>query len=151
MGLFSSSGSGKRMPIFEGMDSVIGQKAKFKGELITGGSININGELEGKIKAEGEVVVSQGGKIVGEIHGGGVIIAGLVEGNITAKETLEIHKSGRVHGNLSGGKIVIDEGSSYHGKVKVNSELTEVEKPETAAYIPISIEENPQTESFQNI
>ena len=151
MGLFNSSGGGKRRPTFEGMDSVIGQKAKIKGELITSGSININGEFEGKIRAEGEVVVSQGGKIVGEISGGGVVISGLVEGNITAKETLEIHKSGRVHGNLTGGKIVIDEGSSYHGKVKVNNELMDAEKTETAAYVPISVEENPQTESFQNI
>ncbi len=119
MGLFSGSGA---RPIFEGVDSIIGQKAKIKGELLTSGSVNINGELEGKIKAEGEVIVSSGGKITGEVHGGGVVVSGLVEGNIVARDTLEITKSGRVHGDLIGGKIVIQEGSSYHGRVKVSQE-----------------------------
>ena len=128
----------KRGAIPEGMDSFIGQKARFKGELTTQGSININGEFEGTIRGEGEVVISRGGKIIGEVFGGNVVVSGFVQGNITAAQILEITRSGRVHGDLSGGRIIIEEGSSYHGKVKVNSASTEVGMEESALISEIS-------------
>lgn len=140
MGLFSGTGA---RPIFEGVDSIIGQKARIKGELTTSGSVNINGEFEGKIKAEGEVIVSPGGKITGEIHGGGVVVSGLVEGNIFARDTLEIAKSGRVHGDLIGGKIVIQEGSSYQGRVKVNQGITNHDESKPELPEISSVEETP--------
>lgn len=127
MGLIDNFLGGKHLPILEGIDSVVGKQARFKGELVSSGSINVNGELEGKVAGEGEVIVSPGGKVVGEVHGGTVIVSGRVDGNITAKDTLEITKSGRVHGDLTGGKIVIEEGSYYQGRVKVESASVEEE------------------------
>lgn len=120
-----SGSEAKRGAIQEGMDSLIGQKAKFRGELTTKGSINISGDFEGSIRAEGEVVISGGGKITGEVFGGNVVVSGLVQGDITASQVLEITRSGRVHGDLTGGRIIIEEGSSYQGKVKVSPISTE--------------------------
>jgi len=101
------------------MDSIIGEKAKFKGEVLTSGSISINGEFEGRVNSEGEVIIARGSKIHGDVRGASVIVSGSVDGNITATQNLEILKTGRVHGDLTGGKIVIEEGSSYQGKVNV--------------------------------
>lgn len=122
MGVLDKMFSGaKHSPILGGVDSIVGEHARFKGELVSRGSINVAGEFEGKIRAEGEVLISPTGKVTGEISGGNVIISGRVDGDITAKETLEVGKSGRVHGDLSGGRILIDEGAVYHGRVKVAS------------------------------
>ena len=131
MGVFNNLLGGKRLPIFEGVDSIIGENARFKGELVSSGSVHVNGEFEGKIKADGEVIVSPGGKVMGEVHGGSVVISGRVDGNISARENLEVTKTGRIHGDLIGGKIVIEEGSSYHGRVKVESGLVEEEEETT--------------------
>jgi cytoskeletal protein CcmA (bactofilin family) len=120
--IFQSS-KPKRPAINDAIDSVIGKRAKFRGELHSSGSINVAGHFEGKLMADGEIVLSQGGKVAGEIQGGSVVISGVVEGNIMAKDTLEITKTGRVHGDLLGGRIIIDEGSSYQGRVKVHSSL----------------------------
>ena len=127
MGIFDK---GSKLGIQPGVDSLIGESAKLKGELFSGGSVNINGEFEGKIDAAGEVIVSPAGKVVGEIYGGAVVVSGKVDGNITAKETLEISKSGRVHGDLCGGRIVIEEGATYHGRVKVESGQSEQQPPQ---------------------
>lgn len=113
---------GNRLPLLEGIDSVVGGNARFKGELNTSGSVNIIGEFEGKIISTGEVLISPGSKVTGEIHGGVVVVSGRVDGNITAKDCLEITKTGRVHGDLTGGKIIIEEGSSYQGKVSVTAD-----------------------------
>lgn len=137
MGFFENLSGGKKMAIFQGgVDSLIGENARFKGELNSTGPVNVNGEFEGKIRSEGEIIVSPGGKVIGEIHGGSVIVSGKVDGNITARQTLEVSKNGRVHGDLTGAKIIIDEGSTYHGRVKVESVTAEEEEKEAAEAPP---------------
>lgn len=118
MGVFNSTG--KKGPMFEGVNSVLGEHSTFKGEIVTGGSISVNGFFEGKIKADGEVLVLPSGMISGEIFGGSVVISGKVEGNIKASGNLEIAKTGKVRGELCGERIIIEEGASYNGKVTVN-------------------------------
>ena len=68
------------------------------------------------------MIIGQGSQIKGEVHGGSVVVSGTVDGNITALHTLDITKSGKVIGDLCGGKIVIEEGSSYCGKVTVKAD-----------------------------
>src|SRR3989338_2558000 len=122
MGILDNLGGKRISTMLEGVvGSVIGENSKFKCEFTTSGSINVNGEFDGVIRAEREVIISPGGKVTGEVHGGSVVVTGQVNGNINAKDGLEIAKSGRVHGDITGGKIVIEQGSSYHGRVVVES------------------------------
>ncbi|MFH1825778.1 MAG: polymer-forming cytoskeletal protein [bacterium] len=117
MGIFG--GSDKKEIIEGAFDTVIGKKAKFKGELNSAGGVSISGEFEGKLNAEGDLIIAQGSKVAGEIKGGCVVVSGRVDGNIVAVHNLEITRTGRVNGDLTGGRIVIEEGSSYRGKVQV--------------------------------
>ena len=128
MGMLENILSVKKIPLLEGVDSVVGVKGRFKGEFTSTASLNINGEFEGKIKTNGEILVAPGGRVVGEIEGGTVIVSGRVDGNVIAKEQLEITKTGRINGDLCGGRIVIEEGASYQGRVKVEAAET-VEQP----------------------
>ncbi|MBN3032812.1 MAG: polymer-forming cytoskeletal protein [Candidatus Saganbacteria bacterium] len=119
MGIFGNTGGKRIASMFEGFGSVIGEKAVFKGEFTAPGSVNINGECEGKISAGGEVIVAPGGRVTGELEGESVVISGRVDGNVKSRETLEITKSGRVNGDLAGARINIEEGAAYHGRVTV--------------------------------
>lgn len=117
MGLFGGENKGGA----EGaVDTILGERAKFKGELESTGPISVHGEFEGKLQSSGEVIIGQTGRVTGEIKGALVTVAGKVDGNIIATEILEIAKSGKVHGDLTGGKIVIEEGALYRGKVSVS-------------------------------
>ncbi len=118
MGMFSGEGK----PHNPGaVDSLIGEKAKFKGEITTSGSISINGEFEGKLVSQGEVILGSNSKVSGTVQGGTVVVSGKVEGNIIAAQHLEITKSGKVNGDLTGGRIIIEDGASYRGRVKVQA------------------------------
>jgi cytoskeletal protein CcmA (bactofilin family) len=123
-------GGGKKNMTHGAVDSVIGEKAKFKGELTTTGSVSINGEFEGKLISSGEVIIGRGSKIAGDVQGANVIVSGKIEGNIVADQALEITKTGKVNGDLTGGKIIIEEGSSYHGRVRVEVGATKQKKEE---------------------
>ncbi len=142
----------------DGIDTIIGKKAHFKGELSTKGSVCVNGRLEGKINTDADLIIASGSKIVGNISGGNVVVSGNVEGNITAVHNLEIKKSGRVHGDLEGGRIVIEEGSSYRGRVKVKSTEPVIEEsveepapPSEENQTEVKVEQEPQTHMFSNV
>lgn len=141
MGIFS--GENKPQVAHGPVDSIIGSKAKFKGELISSGAVSVNGEFEGKISTKGEVIVARGSKVLGDIEAGSVIVSGKVNGNITADHQLEIAKTGRVHGDLVGGRITIEEGSSYRGRVKVAGAKEEVEEDEVEEEQTEIVEEAP--------
>jgi len=118
MGMFK----GENKTITQGaVGSVIGEKAKFKGELITEGAVSINGQFEGKLVSDGEIIIGRSSKVIGDVEGGNVVVSGKVSGNIVAVQSLEITKTGKVDGDLAGGRITIEEGSSYQGRVKVNA------------------------------
>lgn len=124
MGIFN----GEKKSLTHGaVDTIIGEKAIIKGEINSSGSVSINGQFEGKLLVEGEVIVAPAGKIVGDIRGGVVIVSGRVDGNIYGTERVEIIKSGKVHGDLNGGKIVIEEGATYSGRVTVEGAGVSVE------------------------
>jgi cytoskeletal protein CcmA (bactofilin family) len=126
-----------KMGIFKGenkannhgaVDSIIGNKAKFKGEICSSGAISINGEFEGKLFADGEVIIAKGSQVTGDVRAGSVVVSGKVNGNISASQSLEITKSGKVHGDLQGGRIMIEDGASYRGKVSVEAQAVEEEE-----------------------
>ncbi|MBN2057754.1 MAG: polymer-forming cytoskeletal protein [Candidatus Saganbacteria bacterium] len=119
MGIFG--GEVKQSASGSPVDTIIGQKAKFKGEINTSGTLSISGEFEGRLVSSNEVIIGKGSKVTGNVAGGSVIVSGHVSGNITALGSLEITKSGRVHGDLAGGRIVIEEGAAYRGKVSVET------------------------------
>jgi cytoskeletal protein CcmA (bactofilin family) len=124
------------------VDTIIGAKATFRGELESSGSVSICGRFEGKLQAKGEAIINKGSQVTGEINGGHVIISGKVDGNVTALHSLEITKSGRVSGDLTGGRIIIEDGAYYRGKVNVQSGqeiLPEPETKESAATEPLPV------------
>ncbi|MFH1542693.1 MAG: polymer-forming cytoskeletal protein [bacterium] len=142
MGLFS----GEKKSVHQAVDCIIGSKAKFKGELTSQGSVCINGQVEGKINVTSELIIAPGSSVVGEVKGETVTVSGKVEGNIVATNVLEITQSGRVHGDLIGGKIIIDEGSSYSGRVKVDAgSLPPEDKIEEPVLMAEEIVPEPQT------
>lgn len=119
MGIFG--GEVKQSASGAPIDTIIGQKARFKGEINTTGTLSISGEFEGKLVSSNEVIIGKGSKVTGSVAGGSVVVSGHVSGNIVASGALEITKSGRVHGDLVGGRIVIEEGAAYRGKVSVEA------------------------------
>jgi cytoskeletal protein CcmA (bactofilin family) len=111
----------KKQINYDAVDSIIGEKAKFKGELNSSGAVSVNGEFEGIISAKGDVIVAQGSKVVGNIQANNVVVSGKVDGDITALQGLEILKSGRVNGDLTGARVIIEEGAVYCGKVTIQA------------------------------
>ena len=107
----------KRRPLDENnVSTIIGPGTKIKGDVISKGTVRIEGEVEGRVECEDTVVIHESGHVKADISGGQVIISGTVEGNTAAHERLEITNQAKVIGNITAPRISIAEGVIFEGQ-----------------------------------
>jgi cytoskeletal protein CcmA (bactofilin family) len=102
--------------------TVIGSRVRFVGDLSGDEEILVNGRLEGKIRVERKVVVSEGAEVEGDVQAKSVIIGGRVHGQVMASERAELLPTGRVQGNVHAPRIVMAEGAQIQGRVVMPSD-----------------------------
>ena len=87
-----------------------------KGNLTTTGDIQIEGEVEGNIKAS-LLTVGQNAKIKGEINTNELIINGFVSGTIRSKK-VTLTSSAKVEGDIIHNTIAIETGAHFEGSIE---------------------------------
>ena len=95
--------------------SIISEGSEFKGNVKTSAEIQIDGVLNGNVKAK-QIVVGINGNVRGNLTASFSRILGKVEGEIRA-ETLEIVKTVTVKGNVFKKTISIESGSKITGNI----------------------------------
>ena len=95
--------------------SIISEGSEFKGNIKTSGEIQIDGVLNGNVRAK-QVVVGINGNVRGNVTANFLRICGKIEGEIRA-ETLEIVSSASVKGNVYKKTISIESGSKVIGNI----------------------------------
>ena len=95
--------------------SIISEGSEFKGNVKTSAEIQIDGVLNGNVKAK-QIVVGINGNVRGNLTASFSRILGKVEGEIRA-ETLEIVTSASVKGNVYKKTISMEAGSKIIGNI----------------------------------
>ncbi len=95
--------------------SIISEGSEFKGNIKTSGEIQIDGVLNGNVRAK-QVVVGINGNVRGNVTANFLRICGKIEGEIRA-ETLEIVSSASVKGNVYKKTISMEAGSKIIGNI----------------------------------
>ena len=96
--------------------TVVGVGARIDGNLVSAGSLRIDGQVKGKIKAEGDVTLSPQSTVDADIQAQNVTVAGAFKGNITAQTRAELARGGRVEGNITSKVLVVAEGAVFAGQ-----------------------------------
>ncbi len=118
----------KREPISSQIDSVISAGVSIRGDLVTQGSIRIDGNLEGKLDVKGNLLLGEKGCIKGEVKAANFVVAGTMEGNVIVSEKFEITSTGCMNGELTSKVITIDEGGVLQGTSKMSSPKLEAKR-----------------------
>ena len=96
----------------------IGQSVVVKGDLRAAEDLTIEGQVDGKIELDRNVLtIGTGGQISAQILARVVIVMGKVKGTITATEAINIRETASVEGELAAPKISISEGAFFRGQV----------------------------------
>jgi cytoskeletal protein CcmA (bactofilin family) len=103
------------------VNSVIGPGAVFSGECSVDGTLRIDGEMEGTVKATKMVIIGRGGVVKGDIIVEATIVGGSVHGNISASQRVELQKGSSVEGDIRAAKLVVEEGTLFNGKCTMGS------------------------------
>jgi cytoskeletal protein CcmA (bactofilin family) len=113
--------------------TVVGQGASIEGTLVSAGSLRIDGQVKGKITAEGDVGLSAQSRVEADIHAQNVTVGGQLRGNIVAKGKAELVRGGRVEGNITARTLVIAEGALFSGQSIMGDPAAQQAKAATPA------------------
>jgi len=98
-------------------DAVIGENARFEGNIYCDGSVRIDGQVDGSISSSGgDVLIGPKSHVKGNITANNLQLAGTVEGNINVDGMLRILSTGRLYGDIRVKNFVSDEGAIFQGK-----------------------------------
>ncbi|URA09122.1 polymer-forming cytoskeletal protein [Thermospira aquatica] len=82
-------------------------------------SLRIDGNYEGKIDAEGLLVIGPDAKIKGDIICDEVIVGGEIHGNVHARKRLELFNTAKLYGDIKTPKLKMDDGVIFQGKCEM--------------------------------
>lgn len=96
--------------------TIVGQGAKLEGNVVSAGSLRIDGQVKGQINADGDVMLAPQSQVDADIHAQNVMIAGRFKGKIDVKGRAEIARGGRVDGDITSKTLVVEEGAIFQGQ-----------------------------------
>lgn len=96
--------------------TVVGQGARLEGTVVSAGSLRIDGQVKGKVSADGDVSLTAQSHVEADIHAMNVTVAGTFKGNIVVKNRAELARGGRVDGNVTSKVLVVSEGAIFSGQ-----------------------------------
>jgi cytoskeletal protein CcmA (bactofilin family) len=112
--------------------TVIGQGARLEGTVVSAGSLRVDGQVRGKIQADGDVMLSAPSQVEADIHAENVSIAGKFKGNIVVKNGAELARGGRVDGNITSKTLVVQEGGVFCGQSIMDQQAQRAQQAEQA-------------------
>lgn len=106
----------KRAPVFsDQVETIIGRDTQLKGTINAGGTVRIDGQVEGEIVAKGDVVIGETGTITASLQARNATIAGTVRGNADVTDKLELTPTAKLFGDIKTGVLIIGEGAVFKG------------------------------------
>jgi len=107
--------------------SIIGPGMKVVGDCQTGGTVRIEGTVEGSVTAGKAVVVGKEGVVDGDISTQDAVISGRVAGTVVAESRLELQATCRIEGRVRARRMQLEEGAMLNGTVEMG-EVEQVER-----------------------
>ena len=102
------------------IETVVGAKTYFKGNVSTDKPMRIDGSFEGDINSTDLVVVSEGGSFNGTLQCRELRIGGTAQGTVTCTELMKFCGAGTFDGEATTKSIFISEDAVFDGKLKVS-------------------------------
>ncbi len=97
-------------------DTLIGSSIKIEGDLVSNGSINVEGEVVGSLKTEKRLRVGEKAKVVADVKAQEAYISGAIQGNLNVSGRVELTSTARVTGDIQATVLTIAAGAVFNGK-----------------------------------
>ena len=133
----------RRIPALATAPIVVPEHGRFTGLVTFLGDARIDGQLDGRVVANGTLLVAPSARVRAEIQVDELVVAGDVEGDVRARR-VELLPEARVRGTLDAGVLALADGSSFEGRCRAgvtgergqdasDAPGTEADEPESRA------------------
>ena len=126
----------------EVISSIISTDMRVKGEMSFKGKARVDGVVEGNIKGE-HLVLSESGKVYGDIELVTLICHGSVEGNVKAQK-VTAHTSSSIKGNLVATSLTVESGAQLNGEVSSSSQAQQQQQQQQPKPQPVMTAPKPE-------
>lgn len=103
----------------EGAISLIGPGMRVVGDIVTDGTVRVEGRIEGTLRAGKAVVLGKDGEVVGDILTQDAVIGGRVQGRVVAESRLELQGTCNIEGEIRAraAHLQLHEGARFNGEI----------------------------------
>lgn len=110
-----------RMGNAENAISIIGPGMHIEGDIVTDGTVRVEGRIKGTIRAGKAVVLGKEAEVVGDIITQDAVIGGRVTGTVVAESRLELQSTCVVDGSVRARAehLQLEEGARFNGQIEM--------------------------------
>ena len=114
-------GNGKKKRKMPTIDTLVGQHTELRGDIVFSGGLHVDGVVKGNVSGTSDatsiLVMSETGRIEGEVTVPNVILNGTVIGDVHAIENIELAAHAQVTGNVYYNLIEMAMGAEVNGNL----------------------------------
>jgi cytoskeletal protein CcmA (bactofilin family) len=99
-----------------GIPTVIDAGASFEGLLTFRGAARVDGQLTGRVVADGCLVIGPRGRVAATVEVDELVVGGEFEGEVTARTRVELLPGGRAAGRLRAPSFALADGCRFDGQ-----------------------------------
>ena len=110
-----------RMGNAENAISIIGTGMQIQGDIVTDGTVRVEGKIKGTIRAGKAVVLGKEAEVIGDIFTQDAVIGGRVTGTLVAESRLELQSTSVVDGSVRARAehLQLEEGARFNGQIEM--------------------------------
>ena len=113
--------------------SIIGPGMQIEGDIVTDGTVRVEGKIKGTIRAGKAVVLGKDAEVTGDIFTQDAVIGGRVTGTLVAESRLELQSTCVVDGSIRARAehLQLEQGARFNGQIEMidNREAADGAKP----------------------
>lgn len=98
------------------INTIIGKGSSITGNLRINGFVRLDGDINGNLETDGNIIIGDGARIKGDVKAKAVIVGGIVLGNILAQESIKLLSNSAVLGDIISRKVQVEDKATFHGR-----------------------------------
>jgi cytoskeletal protein CcmA (bactofilin family) len=101
--------------------SIIGSGMHIVGDVVTDGTVRIEGRIHGTVRAGKQVVIGKDGEVLGDVQAQEAVIGGRVRGTVSAEGRMHLQSTCNIEGEIHAHPhhLLLEEGANFNGQVRM--------------------------------
>lgn len=126
-------------------DVIVGLNSSVDGDIVSEGSVRIDGKVSGSVKSQGDVIIGDNAVVQADVEATYCEISGEVTGAVHSDTHLKIFKTGKLKGDITVSSFTIEEGGVFQGNCNITPERQERSVEKKPKKEEIKEEKKPQS------